>query len=562
MIDKFFERKNFYDPHGMFSSSWSKNYMTQVIPKSDELPISSNVPDNYEDDYELGKNSTEKFVLPIVSQHRDDSYRKLMSNPTQRNEFIEHFFTNIFNIESKDKLKNLMAKAVADPRNSNDDDIYQYIKQHLDEGSSDPLNEFSKVVKSLLQTRWQRKELVKETVTILHRLKRLGKINGLVSIGDTGKLVRELTENEFVSGNVWIVHDDLGGLVQMIERGSENEVGEFVQIDYNNPIFIKIPSESADLITLNIGLHHFPQETILPFLNEVYRILRKGGLFIVREHDASPEIIPVLDLAHSIFNAVTGVSPLNDRHEIRAFRPILEWRKIIESVGLTDSYLYDIESGDPTIDEMMCFYKQSLLLSPDENRSSNVVTKKKADLRPALSDVIPKEMALIIENMANQAPNLALELSRVGIAKTITLLIDLTENLKNVDLVQSNKPLELLMGGLSRQALDPLISMLNDFQLHLQSAERTEAEIKLIPDEFIVLLKGFLKNAHKGSASPMELVIAGVLKEINTFLSSSKKEENTTAVKVYRNRYVLIIFNVNLSCVAQLLILCINLTCS
>ena len=561
MIDNFFEKKNFYDPHGMFSSSWSKNYMTQVIPKSDELLISSKVPDNSEDDYELGKNSTEKFVLPIVSQHRDDSYRKLMSNPTQRNEFIEHFFTNIFNIESKDKLKNLMAKAVADPRNSNDDDIYQYIKQHLDEGSSDPLNEFSKVVKSLLQTRWQRKELVKETVTILHRLKRLGKINGLVSIGDTGKLVRELTENEFVSGNVWIVHDDLGGLVQMIERGSENEVGEFVQIDYNNPIFIKIPSESADLITLNIGLHHFPQETILPFLNEVYRILRKGGLFIVREHDASPEIIPVLDLAHSIFNAVTGVSPLNDRHEIRAFRPILEWRKIIESVGLTDSYLYDIESGDPTIDEMMCFYKQSLL-SPDENRTSNVVTKKRSDLKPALSDVIPKEMALIIENMANQAPNLALELSRVGIAKTITLLIDLTENLKNIDFVQSNKPLELLMSGLSRQALDPLISMLNDFQLHLQSAERTEAEIKLIPDEFIVLLKGFLKNAHKGSASPMELVIAGVLKEINTFLSSSEKEENTTAVKVYRHRYLLIIFNVNLSCVAQLLILCNNLTCS
>ena len=537
MIDKFFERKNFYDPHGMFSSSWSKNYMTQVIPKSDELLISSKVPDNYEDDYELGKNSTEKFVLPIVSQHRDDSYRKLMSNPTQRNEFIEHFFTNIFNIESKDKLKNLMAKAVADPRNSNDDDIYQYIKEHLDEGSSDPLNEFSKVVKSLLQTRWQRKELVKETVTILHRLKRLGKINGLVSIGDTGKLVRELTENEFVSGNVWIVHDDLGGLVQMIERGSENEVGEFVQIDYNNPIFIKIPSESADLITLNIGLHHFPQETILPFLNEVYRILRKGGLFIVREHDATPEIIPILDLAHSTFNAVTGVSQLNDRHEIRAFRPILEWRKIMESVGLTDSYLYEIEAGDPTIDEMMCFYKQSLL--PDEDNTSNiVVSKEKFDVRPALSDLIPKEMALKIENMANQAPNLALELSRIGIANTITLLIDLTENLKKADFVQSNKPLELLMGGLSKQVLDPLISMLNDLQLHLQSAERTKTEIKLIPDEFIVLLKGFVKNADEGKASPMELVIAGVLKEVNAFLSSSKEDDDDTAVKVYRHRYV------------------------
>ena len=82
----------------------------------------------------------------------------------------------------------------------------------------------------LLQARWQRKELVGETVSVLHRLKRLGKINGFVSIGDTGKLVRELTENEFVSGKVWVVHNDLGGLVQMIERGSEDGVGQFVQI--------------------------------------------------------------------------------------------------------------------------------------------------------------------------------------------------------------------------------------------------------------------------------------------------------------------------------------------
>ena len=90
-------------------------------------------------------------------------------------------------------------------------------------------------------------------MSVLHRLKRLGKINGFVSIGDIGKLVRELTENEFVSGKVWIVHNDLGGLVQMIERGSEDEVGQFVQIDYANPVSVHVPSESADLITLNIG---------------------------------------------------------------------------------------------------------------------------------------------------------------------------------------------------------------------------------------------------------------------------------------------------------------------
>ena len=40
---------------------------------------------------------------------------------------------------------------------------------------------------------------------------------------------------------------------------------------------------------------------------QVKRILRPGGMFIVREHDASAELIPMLDLAHSVFNAVMPI---------------------------------------------------------------------------------------------------------------------------------------------------------------------------------------------------------------------------------------------------------------
>ena len=47
-----------------------------------------------------------------------------MQNPAQRNEFLENFFKNIFNIDSPDKLKSLLAKATADPRNITDLDIY------------------------------------------------------------------------------------------------------------------------------------------------------------------------------------------------------------------------------------------------------------------------------------------------------------------------------------------------------------------------------------------------------------------------------------------------------
>ena len=57
----------------------------------------------------------------------------------------------------------------------------------------------------------------------------------------------------------------------------------------------------------NQGLHHLPPDRLSAFLEQVKRVLRPSGLFIVREHDASPELMPMLDLAHSVFNAVTGM---------------------------------------------------------------------------------------------------------------------------------------------------------------------------------------------------------------------------------------------------------------
>lgn len=47
------------------------------------------------------------------------------------------------------------------------------------------------------------------------------------------------------------------------------------------------------------------------FLKEVRRVLRPGGYFIFREHNCTPELLPLLDLAHSTFNAITGV-PLSE----------------------------------------------------------------------------------------------------------------------------------------------------------------------------------------------------------------------------------------------------------
>ena len=212
-------------------------------------------------------------------------------------------------------------------------------------------------------------------------------------------------------GKVWVVHDKLGGLPEMLERESEEEVGEFVFLDYKNPNTLHIPDESADLITLNQGLHHFPQHSLLPFLSSVSRVLRPGGLFILREHDAVESLVPSLDLAHSIFNVVTGVSQVEEREEIRAFRPIVEWRRIVESVGLTDSLLYDLEEGDPTYDEMMCFVKGDLRdntsLQQQEDIKPQTAPQVDADVRGSVS------LNDKIQTLTRNLPHITLEIAQV-----------------------------------------------------------------------------------------------------------------------------------------------------
>jgi predicted methyltransferase len=52
-----------------------------------------------------------------------------------------------------------------------------------------------------------------------------------------------------------------------------------------------VPANCCDLVTINQGLHHLPPASLPLFLRGVRRMLRPGGLFIVREHDATPELV-------------------------------------------------------------------------------------------------------------------------------------------------------------------------------------------------------------------------------------------------------------------------------
>jgi hypothetical protein len=292
------------------------------------------------------------YGIPEVSVHRTDSYKRLLRDSKLRGEFKEIFLTQIFNVMNNNKLFGMVVKSALDPLHRGEDQLiyqglYDLIKEH--ESSAGPMAAAGKMWASVKQLRNQRNELVREMKSILGHLGRAGSLVGYASIGDNGKTVLAYREHLGLKGRCWVVNDvdadkeGFAGMKEVLERSSAVPVGTYVHIDYTDVgVFRGVPDQSADLVTMNQGLHHLRPEQLMIFINEVYRVLRPSGIFIVREHNATPELIPMLDLAHSVYNAVLQVSPRDELTELRAFRPILEWRAILESAGFQDSMLYEM----------------------------------------------------------------------------------------------------------------------------------------------------------------------------------------------------------------------------
>ena len=355
MVDTFIARKRHYDPEGLFENEWYRAYFKEGVHEVREqcevTPLALPVLQEAELDR----------VIAGVSCRRTDSYKRLLADGAARIAFKEQFLTKIFNIENNVKLFSLISLSAL-CSDETDANTYSILKEKLgDKGA----NVVTKTYNQVMQLKAQRTELARETFSLIGKLGKVGALHDYVSIGDSGKMVKSLRSVLGMRGNCYVLHDvDEDDVPSAVERGSAHPVGSFVEIDYSADFqTFDLPDNCADLVTMNQGLHHIEPLALKRFVQSIDRILRPGGVFIVREHDACcADIIPTLDLAHSVFNAVTGVSTSNEATEVRAFRSICEWRSIVEgSTSLKDSMLYEMEQGDPTYDEMMCFTKPGVL---------------------------------------------------------------------------------------------------------------------------------------------------------------------------------------------------------
>ena len=316
-----FKLKKKHDPDYRFRNClWEKYYRNKSEP-----PL-------------LGDKKTRGSEFLTVygkTETRDDFYRFLQ---TIYHLYPEHRFHQLI-IDACEKL-------------DDDQAIYETVADRLPE-----IKTFlSDLTYALPALRAQKNEMQRQTVEILPPR---SSYSGYLEIGSTGRYVRHLKKALKIDGVIYLSNDIApdNSPPQIMERGGLREVGRFFELDDYAPIpRATIGDESLDLVTCYIGLHHCPREKLVDYVQSIRRVLRPGGHFVLRDHDAGTDDMRTFaSLVHTVFNAGLGVSWEDDRRELRLFEGLEFWIDTLVGNGFVDSGKRLLQAHDPSLNTLLCF---------------------------------------------------------------------------------------------------------------------------------------------------------------------------------------------------------------
>lgn len=260
------------------------------------------------------------------------------------------FLHNVFRLYPEDRFFLLIKEACE--RYADDESIYRHVQQRLP-GIKPLLGELRLALPALAK---QKQEMKRQTLQLLGSRR---DIHGYVEIGSTGRYVSALRSAVRFRGATHIVNEvpPSNSPVDLFERGGLRRIGTWLPLNGYAPFSpAQLPDQSVDCVSCYVGLHHMTPQTLDPFVRSIARVLRPGGLFVLRDHDAgSAEMVRFVSLIHTIFNAGTGASWEQNRAELRYFAPVDEWVRRLRDVGLVDQGARLLQPHDPSLNVLMAF---------------------------------------------------------------------------------------------------------------------------------------------------------------------------------------------------------------
>lgn len=278
-------------------------------------------------------------------------FKTIFSDSKWSDDFYR-FLQVIFHLYPEDKFHQLIAGTSKEK--DTDEEIYKTIQAGLPK-----IKPFlSELTLALPALKKQKKEMANQVLQLLGNKKN---INGYLEIGSTGRYISELRKHITLSGPVFITNDiaPSNSIADIFERGQLKKTGQFFDLDYAPISQEEISNESIDLVTCHIGLHHCPIDLLEGYTKSVHRILRKGGLFIMRDHDVKTrEMGTFVSLVHTVFNLGLNVPWETDNAEFKSFKSIDEWSRLICSYGFNDIGVRILQDMDPSDNTLVGFIKQ------------------------------------------------------------------------------------------------------------------------------------------------------------------------------------------------------------
>lgn len=335
-----------YQPHAT-SSQFHKAYpgAEKLFKLKQELDPNYRFRNRLWDKYYQPGNEAEEGGL-------QSSEFKSVFSKTETKDAFYRFLQVVFRLYPVDRFHLLIEQTAKELET--DEEIYKSIQAQLP--SIKPT--LSDLTYGLPALKTQKKVMADQT---LHLLGSKTSINGYLEIGSTGRYISALKKSVSVSGPIYLMSENTPdySLGEMFERGGIKTIGAHIPLDYRAIAPEVIADESLDVVSCYIGLHHCPVDMLSAFVKSIHRILRRGGLFILRDHDASTEEMKTfVALVHTVFNLGTQETWDYNADEYRNFQGIDYWVKLLEKHGFKDHKHRFYQHKDPSDNVLMVFSKE------------------------------------------------------------------------------------------------------------------------------------------------------------------------------------------------------------
>jgi hypothetical protein len=281
----------------------------------------------------------------------NSEFQAVFSNPIWRDKFYLALQNN-YAIYPEKEFHTLIQYACQNYHT--DPEIYAYIQKHLH-----TIKPFAtKLRHTVPALKKQKQEISKQTMKLLG-LKQ--GIFGYMEINSTGRYVNNLRKHIRITGPLFLVHEKEPGFsaADILEREQILKLGTHVPLNNYDEIPNKpVQAESLDVTTCFEGLHPIPLAKRDIFLRSIWRSLRYGGNFIVRDHDVhSPEMHTFVSLIHTVTNASLGKTWEENQKEARNFTAIDSLIPYMAQRGFKFSGQRVSLENDPSLNTLMEFIK-------------------------------------------------------------------------------------------------------------------------------------------------------------------------------------------------------------